>query len=158
MRQFRKGRRLVALCEQKSQNVQRTLVRLNGQRGKVLEQIIQCDDELRSLGEALISLHIQQACVTRADIFRQRKRQAVLLHQRQQVSLERVILHENLAEIDLDIRMNQQQLAILKRKEMKFSKWVEQDRKQWMMRQDSVNEDESQEVFPWAGQAKSDRN
>ena len=158
MRQFRKGRRLVALCAQKSQTVQRSLIRLNSERNHLIAQITQCDNALRSFSQALISLQINAISVTRADIYQQRKKQAVLLFQRQQASVERSILQENLADLDLDIELNKKQLAILKRKEMKFSKWVQQDRALWLLQQDSANEDDVQEVFPWAIKSHSDRN
>lgn len=149
MRQFRKGRRLIALCEQKVADVQRALLRMQSERSKLLEQITQCENELRSLAQALIGLHINDARVTRADIYLQRKQQAIFLHQRLQVDLERNLHLENLADLDLDIEQFQKQLAVLKRKEMKFIKWTRDGRRQWQMQQDSVADDESQEMLPW---------
>jgi len=149
MRQFRKGRRLIALCEQKVQNVQRVLLRMQSERSKLIEQIKQCDYELEALAHALISLHLNDALVTRADIYRQRKQQAIFLHQRQQVSVERTIHLENLVDIDMDIQRHQTQLAVLKRKEMKFTKWTREGRQKWQLQQDSAADDESQDVLPW---------
>jgi len=149
MRQFRKGRRLIALCEQKVQNVHRALLRMQSERSKLIEQIKQCEYELESLAKALIALHFQDASVTKADIYRQRKQQSIFLYQRQQVSVERTIHLENLVEIDMDIRRHQTQLAVLKRKEMKFTKWTREGRQKWQMQQDSLADDESQEVLPW---------
>jgi len=149
MRQFRKGRRLIALCEQKVQNLQRVLLRMQSERSKLIEQIKQCDYELEALAHALISLHLNDALVTRADIYRQRKQQAIFLHQRQQVSVERTIHLENLVDIDMDIQRHQTQLAVLKRKEMKFTKWTREGRQKWQLQQDSAADDESQDVLPW---------
>ena len=149
MRQFRKGRRLIALCEQKVQNLQRVLLRMQSERSKLIEQIKQCDYELEALAHALISLHLNDALVTRADIYRQRKQQSIFLHQRQQVSVERTIHLENLVDIDMDIQRHQTQLAVLKRKEMKFTKWTREGRQKWQLQQDSAADDESQDVLPW---------
>ena len=149
MRQFRKGRRLIALCEQKVQEVQRSLMRLRAERTRLNEQIRQCENELRSLAQALTGLQINDASVTKADIYKQRKQQAIFLHQRLQVGLERNLHIENLAEIEMDIELMQKQLIVLKRKEMKFIKWTKDGRQQWQMKQDSAADDESQEMFPW---------
>ena len=150
MRQFRKGRRLIALCEQKTQNVQRSLAQLNAQRKILLAQVAQCDFELHSLEQALISLHINNASVTKADIYMQRKRQAIFLYQRQQINLERDLHLEDLSEIETDTQLYQKQLVILMRKEMKFTKWTQQDRQKWLQQQDASSEDENQDTLPWS--------
>jgi len=150
MRQFLKGRRLITLCEKKTQNAQRIKAQLATQCHELKEQISLCKTELRSLEQALVMLQIQEASVTKADIYHQRKQQAILLHRRAQISLEHTIAVENLEDVERDIKVNQKYLAVLKRKEMKFSKWVEKGRKEWIGQQDSVTEDETQEIFPWA--------
>jgi len=149
MRPFRKGRRLIALCEQKTQNLQRSLAQLNSLRKKLLEQIAQCESELCSLEQALISLHINNVSVMKADIYQQRKRQAILLYQRQQINLERDLHLEDFSEIERDIQLHQKQLIILMRKEMKFTKWTQQERQKWLQQLDSGGEDENQDVLPW---------
>jgi hypothetical protein len=150
MRQFLKGRRLITLCEKKTQNAQRIKAQLATQCHELKEQISLCNAELHSLEQALVMLQIQEASVTKADIYHQRKQQAILLHRRAQITLEHTIAVENLEDVERDIKANQKYLAVLKRKEMKFSKWVQHGRKQWIGQQDSVAEDETQEVFPWA--------
>jgi hypothetical protein len=149
MRQFRKGKRLVALCEQKIQGVQRVLARLNSERKNLIEQIAQCESEIRSLEQMLIKLQFNEISVTKAEIYGQLKQKAFFLHQRQNAHLERTLHIENLTEIDDEIARHQKQLAEIKRKEMKFTRWMQQGKQQWMMQQESVSEDDKQDIFPW---------
>jgi len=149
MRQFRKGKRLISLCEQKSLAVQRVIARLNSDRKDLVEKIAQCDAELQSLEQVLKTLQFNDTSVTRAEIFSQIKQQAMLLHQRGNVNLERGMHIENVADIDTEIERCQKQLAVLKRKEMKFTKWMQQGKQRWMMQQESVSEDEKLDLFPW---------
>ena len=149
MRQFRKGKRLISLCEQKSLAVQRVIARLNSDRKDLVEKIAQCDAELQSLEQVLKTLQFNDTSVTRAEIFSQIKQQAMLLHQRVNVNLERGMHIENVADIDTEIERCQKQLAVLKRKEMKFTKWMQQGKQRWMMQQESVSEDEKLDLFPW---------
>ena len=149
MRQYRKGKRLIALCEQKILTVQRVMSRLNADRKELNEKIRQCDIELNSLEQVLKTLQFNDTSVTRADIFSQIKQQAMLLHQRGNVNLERSLHVENMHEIDNEIVQCQKRLAVVRRKEIKFTKWMQQGKQQWMMQQESVNEDEKLDLFPW---------
>lgn len=149
MRQFRKGRRLISLCEQKILNVQRVMARLNSDRKMLVEKIQQCDTEINSLDQVLRTLQFNDTSVTKAEIFNQIKQQAFLLHQRQSVTLERTLHMENIAEIDNELVLRQKDLAVIKRKEMKFTKWTQQGKQAWMMQQESVSEDEKLDLFPW---------
>ena len=149
MRQFRKGKRLISLCEQKIQSVQRVIVRLNSERKNLIEQIKLCESECSSLEQILLKLQFNETSVTKAEIYSQLKQKAFVLHQRQNVNLERTLHCENLTEVDDEIERSQKQLATIKRKEMKFSKWMQQGKQQWAMRQESVSEDDKQDIFPW---------
>ena len=149
MRQYRKGKRLIALCEQKILTVQRVMSRLNADRKELNEKIRQCDIELNSLEQVLKTLQFNDTSVTRADIFSQIKQQAMLLHQRGNVNLERSLHVENMHEIDNEIVQCQKRLAVVRRKEIKFTKWMKQGKQQWVMQQESVNEDEKLDLFPW---------
>jgi hypothetical protein len=149
MRQYRKGKRLIALCEQKILTVQRVMSRLNADRKELNEKIRQCDIELNSLEQVLKTLQFNDTSVTRADIFSQIKQQAMLLHQRGNVNLERSLHVENMHEIDNEIVQCQKRLAVVRRKEIKFTKWMQQGKQQWVMQQESVNEDEKLDLFPW---------
>jgi len=149
MRQFRKGKRLISLCEQKIQSVQRVIVRLNSERKNLIEQIKLCESECSSLEQMLLKLQFNETSVTKAEIYGQLKQKAFVLHQRQNVNLERTLHCENLTEVDDEIERSQKQLATIKRKEMKFSKWMQQGKQQWAMRQESVSEDDKQDIFPW---------
>lgn len=151
MEQFRKGRRLIALCDKKIQEVQGRLIRLNAERTSLLEQIDSCDAEIEQLTLMLNSHHFEGVFLTRADIFNQRRHNAVLLHQRLQASMERTMHVEDLVEIEYAIEQGQRQLAVLKRKEMKFSRWTAQTRQSWLARQDAASDDEIQDGLPWSG-------
>ncbi|MET3108408.1 hypothetical protein AAKU67_002748 [Oxalobacteraceae bacterium GrIS 2.11] len=149
MRQYRKGQRLVALCEQKIQTTRRIMGRLNLDRKKLLEQIQECETELRTLDDMLTALQFSQTVVTKAQILNNLRQKALLLHQRQTVTLDRTLHLENVTEIDNEIVLCQKQLAAIARKEMKFTKWMKQGKQQWMMQQESISEDEKQDIFPW---------
>jgi len=149
MRQFRKGKRLISLCEQKIQSVQRIIVRLNSERKNLIEQINLCESEIRSLEEVLLTLQFNEISVTKSQIYSQLKQKAFILHQRQNISLERTLHCENLTEVENEIDRSQKQLASVKRKEMKFSKWMQQGKQKWAMRQESISEDDKQDIFPW---------
>ena len=146
MEQFRKGRRLIALCNKKIQEVQSRLVRLNAERISMLQQIESCDAEIEQLTLILNSHNFAGVFLTRADIFNQRRHNAVLLHQRLQARMERTMHLEDMIEIEHEIELGQRQLAVLKRKEMKFFRWTAQSRQHWLARQDAASEDEIQEV------------
>ena len=158
MRQFLKGRRLITLCEKKTQNAQRINAQLVTQHKELKEKIRLLEAELRSLEQALVMLQIQEASVTKADIYAQLKQQSILLHRRAQVTLEHTIDLENLEDVERDLQMNQKYIAVLKRKEIKFAKWTQHGKQKWMLQQDSLNEDETQETFPWAVQSENSRN
>ena len=149
MEQFRKGKRLVALCDKKIQQVQTRLIRLAAERVSLLEQISQCDTEIEKLTEVLNSHNFEGVSLTRADIFSQRRHNAVLLHQRLLASMERTMHLEDVAEIEREIVLNQRRLALLKRKEQKFARWTAQAKQRWLTRLDAASEDEVQDGLPW---------
>lgn len=151
MEQFRKGRRLIALCDKKIQNVQSRLARLNTEKLALLEQIRHCETEIAHVTQVLNSHNFEGVSLTRADIFTQRRHNAVLLHQRLQINLERTMCLEDVADIEREIDLAQRQLAVLKRKELKFARWTAQTKQQWLARQDATNEDEIQDGLPWSG-------
>ena len=151
MEQFRKGKRLIALCDKKIQEVQSRLVRLAAERLSLLEQIRQCDAEIEKLTQVLNSHNFEGVSLTRADIFTQRRHNAVLLHQRLLTDMERTMHLEDIVEIEREIVLNHKQLALLKRKEMKFVRWTTQAKQHWLARLDATSEDEIQDGLPWSG-------
>lgn len=146
MRQYRKGRRLLALNEQKTDGAQRRMARLQAQRKALMDRVAGYDAELGSLQKALIGLHIQERSITRADIYRQRKKQVILLRQRQQLLFDRNICCEELAEVNLDIGMQQTLLAELKRKEAKFSRWTQHGKQLALRERDRQSDDDDQDL------------
>lgn len=149
MRQFLKGKRLISLCEQKNLAVQRVVARLNSERKQVIDQINQCEAEIRSLEDMLRTLQFNDESVTKAIIYAQLRQQSFILHQRQNVILEHSLYVEQIEEIDQQVVLCQNQLALIKRKEMKFTNWMLQGKRKWTMQQESVNEDEKLDLFPW---------
>jgi len=149
MRQFHKGRRLIALCVQKAQSVQRDIARLHSERNSLIERVAQCEAEITALDQVLATLKFAEALITKADIYKQLKQRALLLHQRHDVILDRTLQLERIEEIDQGIVLCQKQLAKIKRKEMKFIRWMQKGKQAWMEQQESINEDEKQDMFPW---------
>jgi chromosome segregation ATPase len=151
MRQYLKGKRLISLCKQKGMTMQRVIARLNSDRKKLVDMIHQCDEEIAALDGIVKTLEFHQTSVTRADIYGLIKQQAMILHQRHSILFERTNFQENIDDIDNEIKLCQKQFAVIQRKEMKFTDWMRKGKQVWTMQQESVNEDEKLDLFPWVG-------
>ncbi len=145
MQQYRKGRQLVSLCEQKIQDVRRSLMRDNLEKKEIIKQIRELEAQIRDFQHAIVAKQIANGYVTKADIYGQRKQLAILLHQRQQALHEHELLVEDLSQLELTMRQSQKMLSYLSRKEKKFTKWTHLVKQQWGMRQDSAIEEETQD-------------
>lgn len=149
MRPFRKGQRLISLCDQKTRREQQVMSRYVRRRNDLVEEIKKCEEEIRTLESLIASQQLNAVLATKAEIFVQRRQQVVLLHQRQQLKLDRTMSLENLQEVEQEIKQCQLQLASLKRKEIKFTKWTDATKKEWLMQRETTNELEQQESVPW---------
>ncbi len=149
MRQFHKGQRLIALCDKKTRREQQVLSRCMRQKQELLDAIAQCDEELVTLDKVILSQQIHGVATTKVNIFIQRRQQVILLHQRQQLRLERAMRVDNLEDIEQEILQSQRQLAFLKRREIKFTKWTHSSKKEWLLQIETANEHELQESVPW---------
>ena len=145
MQQYRKGRRLVSLCQQKIQDAQRNLARDNLEKKQIIEQMKQLEAQLRDFADAIIAQQIANGAVTRAEIYDQRKQLAILLHQRQQAQHEHNLLTDDLSQIEFSISQHQKLLSQLTRKEKKLTQWTQFVKNQWAMRNDSAVDEETQD-------------
>jgi chromosome segregation ATPase len=149
MRQFHKGQRLIKLCDQKTRTEQQLLSRNMRQRQNLLDEIERCKAEIQTLEQMLIAQQLHGVATSKAEIYTLRRQQAILLHQRQQLRLEHTMREENLRDVDNEIAQCHRQLTILKRKEMKFTKWTQSSKKDWLLQKETSNEIEQQESAPW---------
>lgn len=150
MRQFHKGQRLIKLCDQKTRTEQQVLLRHTRQRQRLLEEIERCKAEIRTLEQLMLSQHLNDVSSTKTEIYTLQRQQALLLHQRQQLRLEHTMCLENLSNVDNEIEQCQRQIAYLKRREIKFTKWTMGEKKEWLQQKEMMNESEQQERAPWS--------
>lgn len=149
MRQFLKGQRLIKLCDQKTRTEQQQLSRHTRQRQRLIEEIERCTAEIQTLEQLMLAQQLNDVATTKADIYTLRREQALLLHQRAQLRLEHTMRLENLSDIEDEIVQCQRQLAFLKRREIKFTKWTQSTKKDWLLQKETTNENEQQENIPW---------
>jgi len=149
MRQFHKGQRLIKLCDQQTRTAQQVMSRYVRQQKHLQEEIARCEAELQTLGDMILAQQLNNVTTNRAEIYAQRRQQAVLLHQCQQLRIEHMMRTENLHEVEYEITQCQRQLATLKRKEMKFTQWTRATKKEWLMQRELCSENELQEDIPW---------
>jgi len=149
MRQFHKGQRLIKLCDQKTRTEQQLLARNMRQRQNLLEEIERCKAEMQTLEQIMLAQQLNDVASTKAEIYALRRQQAMLLHQRQQLRVEHTMRLEDLHDIDNEIAECHRQLAFLKRREMKFTKWTQSTKKEWLLQRETISENEQQENAPW---------
>jgi len=149
MRQFHKGQRLIKLCDQKTRAEQQVLSRNMRQRQNLLDEIERCKAEIQTLEQIMLAQQLNEVATTRTEIYALRRQQALLLHQRQQLRLEHTMRLENLHDIENEIAECHRQLAFLKRREMKFTKWTHSTKKEWLLQRETMSENEQQENVPW---------
>lgn len=149
MRQFHKGQRLIKLVDQKTRTEQQVLSRSARQRQNLIDEIEQCKAEIQTLEQIMLAQQLNNVAATKAEIYELRRQQALLLHQRQQLRLEHSMRLENLRDVEIQITQCQRQLAFLKRREMKFTKWTKAEKKEWLLQKETTNDNEQQENAPW---------
>lgn len=149
MRQFHKGQRLIQLVDQKTRTEQQLLSRTNRQKQNLIEEIEKCKAEIKTIEQVMLAQQLHNVAATKAEIYELRRQQALLLHQRQQLRLEHTMRLEDLRDVETRITQCQQQLAFLKRREMKFTKWTKSVKKEWLMQKETTNDIEQQENAPW---------
>lgn len=149
MRQFHKGQRLIKLCDQKTRTEQQLLSRNMRQRQTLLDEIERCKAEIQTLEQIMVAQQLNDVASTKAEIYALRRQQAMLLHQRQQLRLEQTMLLENLQDVENEIAECHRQLAFLKRREMKFTKWTQSTKKEWLLQRETISENEQQETASW---------
>ncbi|MCD6027540.1 MAG: hypothetical protein K0R08_2059 [Solimicrobium sp.] len=149
MRPFHKGQRLIKLCDQKTRAEQQVLSRNVRQRQNLIEEIERCKAELHTLEQLMLAQQLNDVSATKADIYELRRQQALLLYQRQQLRVEYGMRLEDLDDIDNEIMQCQRQIAFLKRREMKFTKWTQSTKKEWLLQRETTYENEQQENITW---------
>ena len=149
MRQFHKGQRLIKLCDQKTRTEQQVLARNMRQRQNLIEENERCEAEIQTLEQIMVAQQLNDVLATKAEIYTLRRQQSILLHQRQQLRLEHTMRLETLRDIENEITQCHRQLAFLKRREMKFTKWTQSSKKDWLLQKEMINENEQQENATW---------
>ncbi len=149
MLQFHKGQRLIVLCDKKIRTEQQTFSRYTRQRQELIETIEQIKNEIITLEKIMTAQQLNNVALTKAEIYVQRRQQAMLLHQRQQLRFEHSMQLENLYDVENEIAQCQRQLAFLKRREIKFTQWTKSTKKEWLLQKEVINENEQQENIPW---------
>ena len=125
------------------------LVRFTQQLNLLQQQQQQYQEQLASIEQMLRSQQLHGVEITRADLFDFRRHQAILLFQREQIRLDALLLDEQIKSVEEELQQCRQRLLFLKRREMKFSQWLQTMRTTWLQEQESTSENDNQDNVPW---------
>jgi hypothetical protein len=145
MPSWRKGQRLVALCEQRKQRVQSEIARIERARLQSVALVAQLEAQLLDLNAMLNEHQGHTGVMSKLELYQARRHLAVLLRQKNDLRLER---DEAQREVEaLQQQSEQQRLALLlaEKKRNKYYDWMVGQRRLARWRQALAEQSETEE-------------
>ncbi|STQ90125.1 hypothetical protein [Iodobacter fluviatilis] len=148
---WHKGRKLLMLSERKTQIQQRLLSLQRQALASQEAQLLVIEASLQNVQTTLSAQYLNAIAVSKAQLFEQRRQQAVLLCEIQKLRLEHLQCKQQCELLKEQLGTIQIRLRELDHKALKFERWTKGEKQRWNLQALSSEEAEGQETMPWSG-------
>lgn len=124
---------LIRHCEHGVRRVAQLLSQQQRQQRALQQKIDDMAEQAAALGALLSGQQLQAQMVNRAALFMQQQRQAVLRQQRYVLDFERERLLEQVAALALQQQTSTAEMHVLQRKQQKFERWADLQKRRRML-------------------------